>query len=575
MAEEDGAAHGGLGERRLTRLLDVGRALVSELDLDAVLNRVLDAARDVTGARYAALGILDGRRAGLERFVTLGIDERTRRVIGNLPRGRGVLGLLIEDPTPLRLSRVGDHPRSFGFPHGHPPMDTFLGVPIMIRGEAFGNIYLTEKDGGEFDEADEQAVVILAEWASIAIENARLYTTVRERRAELERAVRGLEATTEIARAVGGETDLGRVLETVAKRGRALVEARTVLVMLEDRGELEVVNWAGDLEREVVGERVPLDSAWGRVCRDGLPERIGAAGARLGFDPGDLGSRAESALLVPLTFRGQALGLIVAFDRLRDGPEFDAEDERLLIAFAASAATAVATAQTVAEDRLRFSIDASERERSTWARELHDETLQGLGALRVSLSAALRGGGERLENAVEVAVAQLADEIANLRSLIAELRPVALDELGLEAALETLVEHSQATSGVEIDARIDMRYGAERSERLDREIESSVYRIVQEALTNISKHSRAEHVDLEATEGRDWIRLRIRDDGVGFDTSRRSNGFGLRGMRERAALVNGRMSIASAPGSGTEIKIEIPTSLRSVHSAIRGAAGNY
>jgi len=573
-AAEAASGGQGLGERRLDRLLEAGRTLVSELDLDAVLNRLLEAARDLTGARYAALGILDGRRAGLERFLYLGIDERTRRVIGNLPRGRGVLGLLIEDPAPLRLSRVGDHPRSFGFPHGHPPMDTFLGVPIMIRGEAFGNIYLTEKDDGEFDESDEQAAVILAEWASIAIENARLYTTARERRGELERAVRGLEATTEIARAIGGETDLDRVLETVAKRGRALVEARAVIVLLEDRGDLEVVITAGDLERDVVGERVAMDSPWGRVCRDGLPERIAAAGARIAFDPAELGSRAESALLVPLTFRGQGLGLIVAFDRLRDGPEFDAEDERLLIAFAASAATAVATAQTVAEDRVRFSIDASERERSTWARELHDETLQGLGALRVTLSAALKGGGERLENAVEVAIDQLADEIANLRSLITELRPVALDELGLEAALASLVEHSAATSGLEIEADIDLRYGAERTKRLDPEIESSVYRILQETLTNISKHSRAERVDLEITEDAERLRLRIRDDGVGFDPSRPSEGFGLRGMRERALLVDGTIGVRSSPGSGTEITVEIPTELRA-RSRFSRAAGNY
>jgi GAF domain-containing protein len=124
----------GLDERRLRRLIEVGRTLVAELDLDAVLNRLLEVARELTGARYAALGILDDRREGLERFLTLGIDQHTRRAIGNLPRGRGVLGLLIEDPKPLRVSRVGDHPRSYGFPAGHPPMDSFLGVPILIRG---------------------------------------------------------------------------------------------------------------------------------------------------------------------------------------------------------------------------------------------------------------------------------------------------------------------------------------------------------------------------------------------------------------------------------------------------------
>lgn len=281
-----------LDEGRLQRLIEVGRTLVAELDLDAVLNRLLAVAREITGARYAAIGILNDRREGLERFIYTGIDERTRRVIGDLPRGRGVLGLLIETPAPLRLSRVGDHPGSYGFPRGHPPMNSFLGVPVMIRGESFGNLYLTEKAGGEFGEADEQAAVILAEWASIAIENARLYAAADERRTELERAVRGLEATIEIARAVGGETDLGRVLETIAKRARALVEARSLSVLLEDRGELEVVVTAGELERDMVGARLALDSPWGRIAGDGVPERVGPRGTRLTIDPAELGARA-------------------------------------------------------------------------------------------------------------------------------------------------------------------------------------------------------------------------------------------------------------------------------------------
>jgi signal transduction histidine kinase len=547
-------------ERRLQRLIEVGRSLVAELDLDAVLNRLLDVAREITEARYAAIGILDGERAGLERFIYTGINERTRRVIGDLPRGRGVLGLLIEDPTPLRLSRVGDHPRSYGFPHGHPPMNSFLGVPVMIRGESFGNLYLTEKAGGEFDEADEQAAVILAEWASIAIENARLYAAAHDRRAELERAVRGLEATTEIARAVGGETDLSRVLETIAKRARALVEARSLIVLLEDGGELEAVVTAGELNRDVVGERVALDSHWGRVARDGVPERVGAAGARLTTDPAELGARGETALLVPLIFRGRALGLIAAFHRLSQGPEFDAEDERLLLSFAASAATAVATAQSVAEEQLRHSIKASERERTRWARELHDDALQGLGALRVMLSSATRQGTvEHLQAAVGTAIDELGTEIAKLRSLIAELRPTSLDELGLSAALESLVSRQASVAGSEIDAHIALRGGAgERQGRFDPEIESAVYRVVQEALTNVAKHARAERIELRVAEADGHIEVLIRDDGVGFDPGQPSEGFGLVGMRERVALANGVLEVTSAPGSGTELRIRMP-----------------
>src|SRR5215207_3641597 len=169
-----------LERRRLERLLELGRSLVEDLDLELVLKRVLDAARELTGARYAALGILDERREQLERFLTAGIDETTRQAIGDLPRGRGVLGVLIHDPRPLRLAAVGDHPESFGFPIGHPPMKSFLGVPIRVGDEAFGNLYLTDKHGGdEFDDADERTLVALADWAAIAIGNARRHVGVR------------------------------------------------------------------------------------------------------------------------------------------------------------------------------------------------------------------------------------------------------------------------------------------------------------------------------------------------------------------------------------------------------------
>src|SRR3954466_2308259 len=172
-----------LPQDRVIRLIDVGRSLVSELDLEVVLERLLDVAREVTGAQYAALGILDPQKRGLERFVTAGIDEPTRTVIGDPPHGRGVLGVLIRDAKPLRLADVGSHPESYGFPPRHPPMRTFLGVPVVIRAQAYGNLYLTEKDGGgEFTEEDERSVVILADWAAIAIDNARLYQSGEEDR---------------------------------------------------------------------------------------------------------------------------------------------------------------------------------------------------------------------------------------------------------------------------------------------------------------------------------------------------------------------------------------------------------
>jgi signal transduction histidine kinase len=542
--------------------MGVGRSLVSQLDVEVVLQEVLDAARELTGARYAALGILDDNRRGLERFLTLGVDGPTRTAIGDLPKGRGVLGLLIDDPKPLRLENVENHPRSFGFPAGHPPMETFLGVPIKIRGEAYGNLYLTEKFGGPFDQADEEAAIVLAEWAAIAIENARLYAGVQDRRRELERAVTGLEATTEVARAVGGETDLNRMLETIVKRARALVEARSLAILLEDQDELEVVATAGEFTRDVRGERLAIGwTTWGGILRGLRPERVRDVGNRLGIAPGDLGVEAAAALLVPLQFRGQGLGVIAAFDRLEGGPEFDQEDERLLLAFAASAATAVATAQSVAEEQLRHSIEASERERRRWARELHDETLQGLGALRVVLASASRTGSqENLRDAVERAVNQLSDEITSLRGLISELRPAALDELGLAAAVEALVEPPKNVRGLDIRAYVSLNREADPEQALDLtpELQSTIYRVIQEGLTNIAKHARAENVELRLGEQGGVLMLLLKDDGQGFETEAHHSGFGLLGMRERLELAGGRLAVISESGAGTELRASVP-----------------
>src|SRR3954465_5426622 len=272
-----------LDDLRLRRLIDAGRGLISNLDVDAILQRLLDVAREVTGARYAAVGVLDDRRRELERFVTAGVDAETHRAIGGLPRGRGILGLLIEEPSPLRLEHIGDHPRSYGFPSGHPEMETFLGVPVVIRDEAWGNLYLTEKaGGGPFSEADEESAVILADWAAIAIDNARLYASVEERRDHLERAVRGLDTTVAIAQALGGETDLNRILELIVKRARALVGARALVIMLEQEDELVVTAGAGELRDNIHGQRLPVkDSVSGRVLRSARPERIGEARAKL------------------------------------------------------------------------------------------------------------------------------------------------------------------------------------------------------------------------------------------------------------------------------------------------------
>jgi len=548
----------GLDEHRLARLIEAGRGLLSELDLETVLDRLLQTAADLTGARYVALGVLDEGRRELARFLTRGIDEDIHRAIGDLPRGRGLLGVLIEDPRPLRLDDVGDHPRSYGFPPAHPPMRSFLGVPILIRGEAYGNLYLTEKAGGEpFSSADEEAVIVLADWAAIAIENAGLYRDVAARREELERAVRGLQATAAIARAVGGETELDRILELVVKRGRALIEAHDVLIMLRDGDELEIAAGAGHVQ---IGKaaRLPLaGSTAGQVLAEGRPRRIADAARELLIPPEQLGlGHASTALLVPLVYRGQSLGVLAAFDRLGGDGAFTRDDEQLLEAFAAQAATAVATAKSVEADRRRRSLAATEAERHRWARELHDETLQALGGLKVLLSSATRlDDPEAMRAAMRDATTQLSGDIDSLRALIAELRPPALDQLGLAPALASLAQRTGAVNDLEVRAEVELP----DDRRLAPELETTVYRVVQESLTNVVKHARASCVDIAVRCAGDAVHVSVADDGIGFEAQAvAGNGFGLAGMRERVELAGGELTVLPGAVTGTVIRAQLP-----------------
>jgi signal transduction histidine kinase len=542
----------------LQRLLDICRSVVSERDVDTVLRRVVDEACEITKAKYGALGVMNDRGDGLDRFITTGIDDETQAAIGELPRGRGVLGVLISDARPLRLPNVGAHPRSYGFPPAHPPMNTFLGVPIRIRGEAYGNLYLTEKAGGrEFDDVDEEAVGVLADIAGIAIDNARLLQRVEGRRDELERAVVGLEATTEIARAVGGETDLGRILELIAKRGRALVNARAVAILLEDRGQLSVATVAGEIDEEVIGRRLPVaGSIYGQVLQSKEPERIGDLPSRLRTARHAIGVKADVALVVPLLFKGRALGLLVAYDHEHGTGRFMMSEQQLLTSFAASAAIAVGTAKTVAQEHLRHSMQAAELERRRWARELHDETLQGLGALNLLLSAGLEGD---LEDSTRQALGFIEEQIASLRSLISDLRPAVLDELGLQPALEALAERMAYTNGLKVELDVELVPESGNSPiRLIPEIEDAIYRLVQETLNNVSKHAETNRAVVSVRESGGSVAIEVRDEGIGFELDGTSGGFGLIGMRERAELVEGKLAVSSAPGEGTTVSVVVP-----------------
>lgn len=344
--------------------------------------------------------------------------------------------------------------------------------------------------------------------------------------AQLVQAVLRLDAFAEIARSVGGETDVQRVLALILDHGRGVVDARSLAILLR--------------------EDVPADSPLGSVLASGRPARLASEdGSELELAPG---VTARAAAVAPMAFRGEPLGVLVALDRVEDGPGFGPEDEELIAAVAASAATALATAQSVAKERLRDSIAAAEEARARWARELHDETLQGLVGLRMMLTSARRSGSSEL---LADAIDHAKREIVNLRALIAELRPAALDELGLGPAIETLAERSGSAAGVSVSTRVALG----SPERLAPEVESTIYRVVQEALTNVAKHAGAERVEVSVSRSNGAVSVVVEDDGRGFDPSQ-PGGFGLVGMRERVELSGGRLEITSA--GGTRVVARLP-----------------
>jgi signal transduction histidine kinase len=503
-----------LDARSLARLLEVGRGLLSELDLDVVLDRVAQAAVELTAARYAAINVL-----------APGGEEQTQSAIEDRPEGRATLLM-----------------------------------PIVVRGDTWGQLTLAEKDGGDYFSAeDEQAAGVLCEWAAVAIDNARLYQSATARRDELARNVRGLEATAALARAIGAESDLEAVLALVVTRGRALIGARDLLVLLRDGDELVV---AADGGRHSIApdRRVAIDeSTAGQVLAERHSRRVADARNELKVPATRLGvAEASTALMVPLVHGGEALGVLAAFDRVDEDVQFTRDDELLLESFATHAASALATARTVGKDRLRRSMDAAEASRRRWARELHDETLQALGALKLVLSSATRlDDPEEMRAVVRGVLDQLGDDIGSLRDMISELQPAVLDQLGLEPALTSLLQRTAATTGLDVRATIDLPDNVE----LSPETTTTVYRVVQESLSNVARHALAEVVEVEVRVEQGAVVLGVVDDGTGFDPAQvGAAGHGLASMRERVELAGGTLAIGPAEGWGTTVRARLPLS---------------
>ncbi|WP_245784603.1 GAF domain-containing protein [Geodermatophilus amargosae] len=526
------------------------RAAAAGEHLEATLRAIVEAAVAHADASYGALGVLtrDGRR--LDRFVIVGMDDETREGIERLPAGEGILGLLVEQPGPLRLPDLGAHPASVGFPPGHPPMRSFLGVPVCVREAVFGHLYLTEKrSGGEFTEADEEAVLALAAAAGLAVENARLAEAAERRRA-------WVQAATEVSTALLSGQDPGEVLVTVAERAVALSDADggALLVAQEGDGEaLTIVASAGRMADELEGVRVPLeDTHVGRVHRTGVGELV----EDVTVDPVlgrhaevavELSRGARSAVIVPL---GQALGTLVCM-RCAGREPFDAEVLESLSAFAAQAALALELARSQRRER-RLQVQA---DRDRIARDLHDHVVQRIYATALSLDRV----GRALEDVDPYAALRVGRSVDELDATLRQIRSAIFGlhddaaPAGLAAGLADTVR--QVTEGSEVQPGLRLRGDLDG---LPSDLATDLLAVVRELVTNVVRHAAAGRlevtVEAEAVAGSP-VRVRVADDGRGLpEVTVRS---GLANLAERAERRGGRLTAAGGP-SGTEVTWTVP-----------------
>ncbi|HVS04849.1 MAG TPA: GAF domain-containing protein [Candidatus Dormibacteraeota bacterium] len=533
---------------RKDQLLESVLILASDLSLDVVLQRIIELAVKLTDARYGALGVVgsDGR---LLDFITTGVTPEQRQAIGSLPVGEGILGVLIRDAKPLRLQRISNDPRHVGFPPNHPPMGSFLGAPVMARGKVFGNIYLTEKQGGpEFDADDEAAVLVLATHAGVAIENARLYKETRRRGQWLE-AVREISAA--ILAGMGGD----RVLQIIVRRARELVDAATATIVTPATGggsdALTIRVADGAHAGALIGLPVPTQgSVSGDVIRSGRPEVLADA-SRDGraYQPMIALGNMGPMVLVPLVLRGRPFGTLTVANPV-GAAAFDEEAIGLVETFADQASVALEYGR--AQDELNRLSVLDERERI--GRELHDGVIQSLFSVGMGLQAtAVRSRDPEVESRIESAVTEIDRAIRDLRNYIFGLRPGILADRQLEQALEDLARDFEEKSGVTTVTDIDGTVAAELAPRA-----ADLVQLTREALSNVGRHAQATTCRVSLRRDGDQAVLEIDDDGQGFDVAAPHTGLGLRNLNDRALAIGGRITVESRAAEGTTVQFAVP-----------------
>jgi len=528
----------------LDELLDAVVAIGSDLDLQTVLRRIVDAATRLVGARYGALGVI-GEGASLAEFVTVGIDEETVARIGPFPEGHGILGVLIKDPRPLRLHNLADHPLSYGFPPNHPVMRSFLGVPVRVRGEVFGNLYLTEKaGGGDFDEEDESIVLALAAAAGVAVENARLFEETRRRE-------RWLRASAEVTTALLAGAEPDDVLRLVAERARSLASADLAAIALPLGDSLAVEVADGELAGALTGLRVDREASLvGAVYGDGKTLSIADLRADSRAATGHLiRADIEAAMFVPLRSAGTTLGVLYVGNRV-GRPSFAAAEQEMLEGFAGQATLALELARQRRETEQLHLF----RDRDRIARDLHDLVIQRLFATGMQLESSLRYMTRPEASAhVRRAVDELDTTIKEIRSTIYALqRPERAGSRSLRARIVELIEEYSAalgfSPGLRLEGLVDTRIPAAIGENL--------LAVVREALSNTTRHAHAAHVDVTVAVDDRSVTVTVADDGVGLPAGVRRSG--LANLQARAEGLDGVFAAATAPEGGTEVTWCVP-----------------
>lgn len=534
----------GLSGSRAERLLDTGLALAADLSLPTLLQRIVDLAVELTGAQYGAVGVLAPDGVELSDFITSGLSEQQRTAIGDLPRGRGILGVLIREPTVLRLQDIGQDPRSAGFPPNHPPMRSFLGAPIRAHGRVFGNIYLTDKQGAsEFSDDDEAATLILATQAGVAIANAQLYDELRLRE-------RWLDSVREVATTLLAGDTARAALQLVAQHARELGNADMATISVPEGEGLRIIIADGAGADGLLDVKVPLSgSLSAEVIRTERTMVVADASRSPLTQPMVSTAGVGPMILVPLALRTSTAG-VLAVGRTAGRPRFAAADIPLLESFAEQASLALEYARALSELSRLGMIEDRER----IARDLHDGVIQSLFAVGIGLQGTAAVVGDvRLADRIQQFVTEIDRVIGDVRSYIFGLRPTSLSAGNLTNTLEQIGHETEERTGVTVIVDVDGSLEAPLARG-----SAEVIHIVREALSNVGRHAAATTCRVSLRRDGSSAVIEVDDDGRGFDRESTLSGLGMGNLAERASAIGGTLEVDSEPGRGTTIRVTVP-----------------